>query len=128
LGGMLGVVTAKQVEKRDVTVEGLLDVLSAIAGTEIRTEADQSPPEERQEGERRQLTVVSCGLTVDPVDDSGPDLEEFDELLHALEALVREAAEGAGGHVTSAQGERLLLAFGHPQAPQHHAPLAVRPP
>jgi TOMM system kinase/cyclase fusion protein len=126
LGQMLAVVTAKQVEKRNVTVEGLLDVLSTIAVTEIRTDPDQFPSEERQEGERRQLTVVSCGLTVDPVDDSGPDLEEFDELLHALEALVREAAEGGGGHVTSAQGERLLLAFGHPQAREDDARRAIR--
>jgi TOMM system kinase/cyclase fusion protein len=127
LGRMLAVVTAKQVEKRDVTIEGLLDVLGATAGTEIMAEPDRPLPREVTEGERRQLTVVSCGLTVDPADDSrGLGLEELDELLHALEAVVREAAGSAGGHVSSALGERLLMVFGHPQAREDDARRAVR--
>jgi TOMM system kinase/cyclase fusion protein len=126
LGRMLAVVTAKQVEKRDVTVEGLLDVLGPMSGTDIMTDPDQPRSEQLLEGERRQLTVVSCGLAVDPAEDSGPDLEELDELLHALEALVREAAGGAGGHVASALGERLLVVFGHPQAREDDARRAVR--
>src|SRR5262249_11886904 len=77
------------------------------------------------EGERRQLTIVCCRLTVASVDDVALDVEEPDEVLHAQYAMYAEHAARASGHIASVMADRVLLVFGYPQAREDDAQRAV---
>src|SRR5437867_6818633 len=68
---LLQAATAKQVERRDVSIAALFQALGAVEPPPAATAEERLP-----EGERRQLTVVSCGLTVTATDAAPPDLEE----------------------------------------------------
>ncbi len=119
---LLKAVTAKQVERRDVSIAALFQVLGAIEPERL-----PATPEERvPEGERRQLTVVSCGLTVTGTDAAPPDLEELDQLLHAQHALCARLAARSGGVAAAVGGGSVLLAFGYPQAREDDARHAAR--
>ena len=120
------IVTAKQVEKRDVTIPGLLEALSAIEFGEVPAAVETARPDELPEGERRQLTVVSCRLTVAPVEHRALDPEEVDETLHAQHALYGELAARAGGRMAGVLADRVLLAFGYPRAREDDARRAAR--
>src|SRR5262245_43860942 len=125
LGRVLQVVTAKSVDKRDVTIPGLLDALSTIAsGEPLRS--DTTGQAARTAAERRQLTVMSCRIALGATDERELDLDEQDDLLHAFEATVRDIVHDAGGQLTSVLGERILVVFGHPQAREDDARRAVR--
>src|SRR5438094_18332 len=87
--------TAKAVEKREVTVEALLRAL----GVPGPARADAPASEPVPEGERRQVTVVSCGITVMSAEGLPPDIEELDELLHGEHERLGQLAMRAGGHV-----------------------------
>jgi TOMM system kinase/cyclase fusion protein len=120
---ILETVTAKQVEKRDVTIEGLLHALGAC----VPSMGAPSPgATESLDGERRQLTVVSCGLTVTGADEGRADVEALDELLHAQHAALAELAAGQGGQVAGVLADRILFAFGYPQAHENDARRAAR--
>ena len=123
LGRLLQVVTAKQVEKRDVTIETLFEALGAIAH-----ERTPDAPAARQlpDGVRRQLTIVSVRLGISPVDARALDLEEIDELLHAQHGVVADVAALAGGRVASVLADRVVLAFGHPTAREDDPRRAAR--
>jgi TOMM system kinase/cyclase fusion protein len=121
LGRLLATVTAKQIEKRDVTIEGLLQALDRIAAREPQVSSDSAKSEEPQEGERRQLTVVCVRLTVSDLSGKPLDLEEFDQLLHAQHAILAERASQSGGHLVGVFADRVLLAFGYPQAREDDA-------
>ena len=119
LRALLETVTVKAVEKRNVSAAGLLEALGAISES-------ATAPTGVLEVERRQLTIVSCALTV--VAEAGPpgDLEALDEMLHAQQALLGEAAQREGGHVVGALADRLVVVFGYPHADEHDARRAVR--
>src|SRR6266403_661057 len=119
---LLQAVTAKQVERRDVTIAALFHALGAVEPELPAATAGERLPE----GERRQLTVVSCGLTVTTPDAAPPDLEELDQLLHAQHALWAQLAARGGGVVAAAGGGSVLLAFGYPQAREDDARRAAR--
>jgi class 3 adenylate cyclase/tetratricopeptide (TPR) repeat protein len=53
-------------------------------------------------------------------------LEEFDERLHAEQAVCAEVAARAGGHLVAVMADRCLLAFGYPQAHEDDARRAAR--
>jgi class 3 adenylate cyclase/tetratricopeptide (TPR) repeat protein len=126
LGRLLQVVTAKTVEKRDVIIPELLEALSTIASGEPVSRSGTSTHAAGTAAERRQLTLMSCRIALGATDERELDLDEQDDLLHALEATVRDLVHGAGGHLTSVLGERLLVVFGHPQAREDDARRAVR--
>src|SRR5213078_4435513 len=119
---LLQTVTAKQAERRDVSIAALFQALGAIEPEPPAATLEERAPE----GERRQLTVVSCGLTVTATDAAPPDLEELDQLLHAQHALWAQLAAGGGGVVAAAGGGSVLLAFGYPQAREDDARHAAR--
>jgi TOMM system kinase/cyclase fusion protein len=124
LGRLLEAVTAKAVERRDVTVEGLLEALAGASYDAARPLA--GPLEPAAEAERRQLTIVSCRLDV--VQD-GPrllDIEEVEELIHAQHALWAEVAARRGGRLASVLADRALLVFGFPQAAEDDVRRAAR--
>lgn len=122
---LLETVTAKSVEKRDATVEGLLHALERI---ELGDPAADDPAAgaEAGEGERRQVTIVSCRLTLSRADGQRVDLEQLDELLHAQQALCAEIAGRGGGRVAGGLGDRTILLFGYPQAREDDARHAAR--
>jgi serine/threonine protein kinase len=123
LGRLLQVVTAKQVEKRDVTIETLFEALGAIAHERV---PEASSARQLPDGVRRQLTVVSVRIGIAPVDARTLDLEEIDELLHAQHGLVADVAALAGGRVASVLADRVVLAFGHPAAREDDPRRAAR--
>ena len=126
LGRLLQTVTAKQAEKRDVTIEGVLEVLeqvvpSATAGLPCPTE-----PQQLAEGERRQLSLVCCRLAVTSLDGTAVDVEDLDQLLHAEHAMCAELAGRSGGHIAAVMADRVLLVFGYPHAREDDARRAAR--
>ena len=126
LGRLLEIVTAKLIDKRAVTAEGLLEALAQIERGEIPARSEATAPEALPEGERRQLTVVSCRLTVTPLGGRRLDPEEVDELVHAQHAIFAELAGRASGQVGSVLADRVLLVFGHPRAREDDARRAAR--
>src|SRR5438034_5466968 len=88
--------------------------------------ADVPASEPVPEGERRQVTVVSCGITVMSAEGLPPDIEELDELLHGEHERLGQLAMRAGGHVAAVTGGSLLIAFGYPSAREDDARGAVR--
>jgi TOMM system kinase/cyclase fusion protein len=126
LGALLATVTAKAVEKRDVTIEGLLGALSVVESGEPHAALGAGEPERTPDGERRQVTIVSCRLTVSGRDGRRVDLEQLDELAHAHAALYAELGARGGGRLAAAFGERALIVFGYPRAREDDARRAAR--
>jgi TOMM system kinase/cyclase fusion protein len=125
LGRLLEIVTAKRVEKRDITIAGLLEGLGMTQASPV-SPAPATPSEQRSEGERRQLTVVSCRLSVAPLEPRALDPEEVDETLHTQHALYAQLAARAGGRMAGVLADRVLLVFGYPRAREDDARRAVR--
>jgi TOMM system kinase/cyclase fusion protein len=125
VGGLLQSVTLKQGEKREVSAEKLLAMLTA-------TEPPESPRASEDEGEpsdgteRRQLSVVSCRFTVVSGEGETPDVEDIDQLLHSQHAMCAELARRGGGRVAGVMADRVLLVFGYPQAREDDARRAAR--
>ena len=129
LGELLEAVTAREVEKRDVSVESLIEALDAIAGGgELPVAPEESPPPRplTETGERRHLTVMFCDL----VDSTGLtqrlDAEAYRRIVQAYQARSAEAVERYEGHVVQYLGDGLLVYFGYPQAHEDDAERAVR--
>ncbi len=118
LRDLLETVTAKAAEKRNATAEGLLEALGAFNVV--------ATPAAPLEVERRQLTILCCGLTIAAEAGRTPDIEALDELVHAQQAALAEIAQRDGGHLVGTLADRLIVAFGYPQADEHDARRAVR--
>jgi TOMM system kinase/cyclase fusion protein len=126
LGRLLEIVTAKQIEKRDVTIPGLLEALGAIQGAGPASGLEARRTDDLPDGERRQLTIVSCRLSVRPLERRSLDPEEMDEALHAQHARYAELAARAGGQTAGVLADRVLLVFGYPRAREDDARRAAR--
>jgi TOMM system kinase/cyclase fusion protein len=126
VGRLLEVVTAKRVEKRDVTIEGLLEALEGVAPREWSTASDAAKLDVLPDGERRQVTIVCCRLSVSSLDGRALDVEELDQLLHAQRAVVAERVARSGGRIAAMLADRVLLVFGYHQAREDDARRAVR--
>jgi TOMM system kinase/cyclase fusion protein len=126
IGRLLEAVTAKQIEKRDVTVEGLLQALGLSEFDELQDADVVVKSQPLPAGERRQLTLVCCRLGITRVDGGPTDLEEVDALLHAQHAIIGELAGRSGGHIAGIMADRVLLAFGYPHAHEDDARRAAR--
>ncbi len=126
LGKLLEVVTAKRVLERDVTAEGLLRALDRLdRATPRHAAAQPAAPGDEVAGERRQVTIVACRLAVSTVEET-VDVEEVDQVLHALHATFGEIAARAGGQFASALADRVVLLFGYSRAREDAARRAVR--
>ena len=120
LGRLLETVTAPEVEKRDVTVDGLLRAIQRVEWGE-RHAPSAGEPEPSAAGARRQLTVVSCRVLLLTSDPEALDLEEQNTLLRAqLDACAAISAH-RGGELVSRLGNRVLLCFGLPQTREDDA-------
>src|SRR5262245_30520785 len=119
---VLEAVTAKRAEKRNVTVEGLLDALtSGGAGSGGAVPGTSEP-----QGERRQLTVMCCRFTVTSAGAGVTDPERVDEVLHAQRALCAELPGRVDGRIGGFFADQLLVVFGYPQAREDDARRASR--
>jgi TOMM system kinase/cyclase fusion protein len=124
LGRVLEFVTAKRAEKRDISIERLLETFGAM-GTAAEPSAPLPDPA-LTERERRQLTVVCCRMTVAPEGGRQADIEEVDQLSRVeLSALGTRAAR-AGAVVAAVAGDRAFLVFGYPQVHEDDARRAAR--
>src|SRR5262245_1358781 len=117
---VLQMATAKRVEERNVTVEALV---RALGGFEPAPSHGASV---LPDGERRQLTIVACSVTVTSSSAVPPDIEELDELLVGEHARLSELATRAGGHVAAVTGGSTVITFGYPHAREDEARRAVR--
>jgi TOMM system kinase/cyclase fusion protein len=123
---LLHAVTAKDVHRRDVTVASLLEALASIERGLSPTPAASERPIAEREGERRQLTFVSCRTVARRIDGTPLDVEDLDDVLHSEDALYGRIAGQLGGVVASSMADRLLLVFGYPRARENDARRAVR--
>ncbi len=126
LGRLLEIVTAKSAEKRDVTIEGLLEALATVPVPDGTSFGTHAPAAALPDGERRQLTIVSCRLAVAPTEPRPIDPEEIDETIHAQHALFAELAARARGQMAGVLADRAVLVFGYPRAREDDARRAVR--
>ncbi|MBN1210578.1 MAG: TOMM system kinase/cyclase fusion protein [Myxococcaceae bacterium] len=128
LGRLLRRALEKDPRARDVTAQSLLLELESCAmqgwpsADSVALQALGDATRGPAEGERRQLTVLSCGLRLVG---SGKEEEELDALLWAQHAACVELARRREAWVGSILGERLLLYFGYPRAREDDAQRAA---
>jgi TOMM system kinase/cyclase fusion protein len=126
LGRLLETVTAKPIERRSITIDALVEALTAVGPGDVLPPRAETLPEPPPRGERRQLTVVCCRLSVSSPRGDIPDVEEADTTLHAWRGIIGDIAARWGGRIATVMADRLLLVFGHPQAREHDARMAAR--
>lgn len=125
IGPALRAVTVKQEERREVTAEALLAALSE--GDAAVAEA--SGPRygvTPSEGEKRQLTVVSCRFALSSSGAGPPDAEDVGLLLHNQQSRCADVAIRHGGQLAGIMADRVMLTFGYPHAREDDARRAVR--
>lgn len=85
----------------------------------------QSQRVAKQDGERRQLTVVWCGLANAKALHASLGPDELHDLLSQYQARCREVVVAHGGKLVVYPGDGLLAYFGHPVAREDDARRAV---
>ena len=76
--------------------------------------------------ERRQLTVVQCGLCGPALASARRDPEDLQHLLAVFHERAKPVVTEAGGTVDRLLGDGLLVYFGHPQADEHQGVQGLR--
>jgi len=79
-----------------------------------------------QPAERRQLTVMSCGLVGSTALASRMDPEDLRAVIAAYHQCCSELIDRFGGMVAAFSGDRVLAYFGYPEAHEDDAERAVR--
>jgi len=78
------------------------------------------------DAERRQLTVLFCGLVDSTALSSQLDPEDLREVVRAYQATCAEVIQRFEGHIAQYLGDGLLVYFGYPHAHEDDAQRAVR--
>ena len=91
--------------------------------TRFESQAGQEP---RDEGERRQLTVLFADLVGSTELSQQLDIEEYRDLLRAYSKTSSEVVSRFGGYLAQYQGDGILAYFGWPEAHDYEAERAVR--
>ena len=144
LGVMIARALRKDVAARDVTARGLFDALGACdlrglsrgglrAGGEVPAHEilGSAPtinaPIAVLEGERRQVTALSCVLGGSGPRAAGARADDAEDTrLRAGLVLSADIARRHGGHVAAMLGDELLVYFGYPRAEEDDARRAAR--
>jgi class 3 adenylate cyclase len=128
LGELLEAVTTREAEKRDLSVEALLEALDAIARGElpVAPEASKAPAPLAERGERRHLTVLFCDLVGSSALAQRVAAEAYRRVVQAYHARAAQAIARCEGQVAQYLGDGLLVYFGYPQAHEDDAERAVR--
>src|SRR6516165_10738510 len=82
-------------------------------------------PAPHDSAERRQLTVMFCGLVGSTALSVELDLEDLRAIIADYHRCCTELVEGNGGFVARHMGDGVLAYFGYPQAHEHDAERAV---
>jgi class 3 adenylate cyclase len=88
--------------------------------------AEEGAPQAPLHPERRQLTVLSCGLVEAAALTSQLDPEDLRAIIVDYHRCCTEVIGGFGGLVATPPGERIVAYFGYPEANEHDAERAVR--
>jgi DNA-binding response OmpR family regulator/class 3 adenylate cyclase len=83
-----------------------------------------APP--RLEPERRQLTLLCCGLASATTLAVDRDLEEIGNIIQNFQRTCTAAIAHMGGSIARSMGEEILALFGYPQAHEDDAERAVQ--
>ena len=87
---------------------------------------DTSPvPPERDQAERRQLTVMFCDLVDSTALSRRLDPEDLQEVIRRFLDACSCAIGRFNGYIAKYMGDGMLVYFGYPQAHEHDAELAV---
>jgi serine/threonine protein kinase/predicted ATPase len=84
------------------------------------------PQRPRSLGERRQVTLVACRLSITPGSTAPVDPEDVSELEAAFHRACTRIIEQHGGSITTAVGAEVLASFGYPRIHEEEAAHAVR--
>ncbi|MBV8703812.1 MAG: winged helix-turn-helix domain-containing protein, partial [Acetobacteraceae bacterium] len=76
--------------------------------------------------ERRQLTVMQCGLCGPALSSARGDPEDLQRLLVAFHARCAAIVEGAGGTVAKRLGDTVLAYFGYPEIHEDERSMRTR--
>ncbi len=116
--------TAQSPEEYSTLAMGVT-VMSAAAAAEQRPGPEVTTGNMLGQRERRQLTVVSCTISVLSGTGATLDLEEHEDQLSEEVTFCRQLATSLGGHVIGGAEHRVLLGFGYPTASGEDARRAV---
>ncbi len=128
LGELLERVTAHAVEKREVSIEALIDTLDEIARGELPEAPEAAPaaPPLSERGERRHLTVMFCDIVGSSALGQRLQTEPYRRVVRAYHTRAAEAIARYEGHVAQYLGDGLLVYFGYPVAHEDDAERAIR--
>ncbi|CCE09686.1 RtsD [Bradyrhizobium sp. STM 3843] len=106
----------------------LLRAIAELAGAAPITpkHAPGSEPGQRDEAERRQVTVMFADLVGSTALAAGMDPEDLREVISAYQKCVADAVHHFGGFVARCVGDGVLVYFGYPYAHEDDAERAVR--
>jgi len=90
------------------------------------SESDRRSPAVRQEGERRQLTIMFCDLVGSTVLSTKLDPEDLSQVMVAYKETTAGEITKFGGHIAKFLGDGVLAYFGWPRAHEHDAERAVK--
>jgi class 3 adenylate cyclase/DNA-binding response OmpR family regulator len=96
-----------------------LPMTGALSGEEDPPRAHPQSPE------RRQLTVLSCGVVEATALAARLDPEDLQAVIVDYHRCCREVIGGLGGMIATAPGDRAVAYFGYPEAHEHDAERAV---
>jgi class 3 adenylate cyclase/DNA-binding response OmpR family regulator/predicted ATPase len=99
---------------------------SAPVQTRLITPAEEEPRAHPRSTERRQLTVMCCGLVGSTALASRLDPEDLRVVFAEYHRCVTELVGHFGGTVAPFPGDRVLVYFGYPEAHENDAERAVR--
>jgi class 3 adenylate cyclase/predicted ATPase len=108
----------------------MLRAIRDLSGAPAAVTAPSAPvatqPTQRDEAERRQLTVMFCDLVGSTALSARLDPEDLRSIIGAYHRCCTDWIERNGGFVAKYMGDGVLAYFGYPQAHEHDAERAVR--
>jgi class 3 adenylate cyclase/predicted ATPase len=108
----------------------MLRAIRDLSGASVIVAAPSAPvetqPTQRDEAERRQLTVMFTDLVGSTALSTKLDPEDLRSVISACHKCVAETVARLDGFVAKYMGDGVLAYFGYPQAHEHDAERAVR--
>ena len=105
----------------------LLRAVAALRRSEQKLASPEiTPPAQRADAERRQVTVMFSDLVGSTALSARMDPEDLREVISAYQKCVAETVQRFGGFVAKYMGDGVLVYFGYPQAHEDDAERAVR--
>ncbi len=104
----------------------LLRAIAQLSPSAEGMGAEQQPfPPERDQAERRQLTVMFCDLVDSTALSRRLDPEDLQEIIRRFLDACSQAIGRFNGYIAKYMGDGMLVYFGYPQAHEHDAERAV---